>query len=351
MRCSTPGQSVVQTSAPHTRATSVASRADSPKSRKPLQTDMQHIDEAQRSKSPVHVLPSPILENASSPKVFDAELEAIKTHHGAPDRLADQRMSTPISHVSTITPTANTATPKRTDDECFASYSSPTPRKGGKNFSRPTIVQEPIPSRLELPIEQDDYFEGLDLDIPPELISVGHVSTRAGIQSPERSQARKANTQSSYGITRDTQIQRPTNERQAQQPQQYGQMSQFSQNTPIAYNTPIQPHTQTKPRQDQYHIPYPPFSPRDTLLAERQTLQNPYPSYSQARISHQQPLQSQQHYYIPPQSVNRQIQEYPEAFALRQFENDLEYERKQAYQQLSANDLSQQRVQSEKQYF
>src|SRR5262249_41638051 len=147
---------------------------------------------------------------------------------------ADQRMSTPISHVSTITPTANAATPKRTDDEWFASYSSPTPRKGGKNFSRPTIVQEPNPPPLKLSIEEDVHFERLDLELPPEMISVGHVPTRAGIQSPERSQARKVNAQSSYGMTRDTQIQRPTNERQAQQPQQYGQMSQISQNTPIA---------------------------------------------------------------------------------------------------------------------
>jgi hypothetical protein len=44
---------------------------------------------------------------------------------------------------------------------------------------------------------------------------------------------------------------------------------------------------------------------------------------------------------------HQQIQEYPETFSFRQPEDGLEYERKLAYQQLSANDPSQ----HEKQYF
>lgn len=281
------------------------------------------MDEPQRSKSPVHVFPSPIPES-TSPKVFDAELEAVKSYNVASDRLADQRMSTPISHISTITPTANSPTPKRSDEEWFMGYSSqhstPTPRRGGKNFSRPTFIQDPNPPRLELPIEQDGHFERLALEIPPELISVGHVSTR------------------------DAQIQRPPiNDRQSQQsrqPQQFGQTPQFSQNNPIqyqAYNTPRPPHTHTKPRQESYEIPYPQFSPRDTISTEQPTLRGPHSNYSQRRISHQQPMQSQQHDYIPLQSIQA---------SHRQLEDDLEHERKLTYRQLSANDPYQHEMQS-----
>jgi hypothetical protein len=280
--------------------------------------DMQHMDEPQRSKSPVHVFPFPIPESAS-PKVFDAEL----------DRLADQPMSTTISYVSTITPTANAPTPKRSDDEWFVSHpsqhSTPTPRKGGKNFSRPAIIRDPNPSHLELPIEQDKHFERFDFGITPELISSGHVST--------------------YGPS-------PINERQPQQSQQYGQKAQISSNTLIqaqAYNIPRAPHTDTKLRQEPYEIPHPQFSPYDTIP----TLRGPHPNYSQRRISYQQSMQSQQQTYIPPQSVQAshgQVEEYPETFDLRQLEDDLEYERKQTYRQLSANDPSQY-VQLEKQSF
>ena len=347
---------------PHTRATSVASRADSRNSRKPHQLDIQHVDEPQRSKSFVNLVQSPIAESASSPKFFDAELEVIETHNAGPDQPADQpadqRMSTPTSHVSTITPIA---TPKRSDDDWITNYSTPTLRKSGKNFSRPTIVQKPnSPPRLEMPIEQEEHFERLDLGIPPELISVGHVSVYAEATSPESSQARKTMIQSSYGIIQDTQLQRlPTSERQeqqasfsqrrhpTQQPQQYGQKPQVSQNIPFQaqiYDTPKQPNDHTKSTQDPYKIPYPKFSPRETISAERPIVRNPSWGYYQRRIDHQQPMLSQQQDHFPPQQVqpsHPHIQENPETFAPRQPEEVQEYERRQAYQQLSANDPSQ----------
>lgn len=378
MRYSTPGQSVLQPSGPHTRATSVASRPESQMSPKTIQEDPQGEGEPARGKSPLHLLASPIPELAAPTQAFDAQLEAMDitptqsinqsppmqavNQAPQPVELPAERMSTPVSQMLVAEPALEVATPKRLEEEWFPNYSmqpiqrpestsTSTPRKSGTNFSRPTVMQEPHSQpHLDLPMEKDEPLVALDFDIPAELISFGQDSAPEIV--PQKSQPRETRAQSTFAPIQNSQYHQgiPQEVRQSQVRNQ----RPFSQQPPVSpaqsYSSPKLQAVQVKPSQTtSNNIPFPTFSPRESMPEGRPTVRMPNSNQYQRRASHQQPMQTQyQQDYFPPQP----IRETPETYAQQQLEEDLEYERQQAYQQLSRNDpyYQQQQVQGRDQY-
>lgn len=373
MRYSTPGQSTTQSSGPHTRATSVASKAESQMSPKTTSTDIQRIDEPSRAKSPGHLLPSPIPEQSAYPPAFDAEFEDIEdieitptqpmpqsspmqpVQHVQPVQPVQQpiqRLLTPVSQLPAELP-ATEVTPKQSEEEWLPNYgahratSASTPRKSGPNFSRPTALQElNYPPRLELPIAEEDNYIGLDLDIPAELISVGQNSAFPEIKP--KSQARETRSQFQYQMPREAQqpqayTQRPYSQQPSQQAPQQSPMPPVQ-----SFSSPRLQPAKTKSSQPTNNIPFPTFSPRETSPQEHPAVRMPQSNHYPRRTSHQQSTQMPQQDYFPSQNV---MQDYTASYARLQLEQDLEYERQQAYEQLSQNDPSYQQAQFQGQYY
>lgn len=361
---------MTEPSVPHTRATSVASRAESQMSPKTIQTDVQRMDEPSRAKSPLYLLPSPIPERVASPPTFDAQLEDVETtptqsmHQSSPMQPVQpvrpvhtpiQRMSTPVSQTPAELPASEATTPKQSE-EWSSPYSfqrpasASTPRKNGTNFSRPTVVQElNSPPRLELPTEEEGNYVGLDLGIPAELISVGQNSSYPELKP--KSPTQEPHSQSQDQMVRDARQPRIYNQRpHSQQPLQQApnhQTQQSSVSPMQSFSSPRLQPAKTRSSQPTNDIPFPTFSPRETSPLEHPAVRMPHSKQFSRRASHQQPMQTQQQDYFPSQQV---MQDYPVNYAQQQLQEDLEYERQQAYQQLSQNDPSYQQAQFQGQY-
>jgi len=356
IRYSTPGPFTAESSALHTRATSVSSNANSQKSPKTILADSRRFDEQVRAKSPTNLLPSPIREPTASTAAFDAPLEAMEAVSAQPLRQSpplrhiqpaysfqssSQRLSTPVSQSSVLPLSSEASTPKQVESARLPNHASQrpsssvsTPRK--TNFSRPTVVQEPnSPPRLEMRMEDDDDFGGLDFDIPSEFISFGQDPAR-----PETDQQPKTQPQSNFSPIQSKHAQFPQAQNTVQRSQEQipqvpaGYERKQSSIPPVkSDSTQVPASRQSQLVRNASGIPFPTFSPRETLPEDRPTVRIPHANYYQMRPGTQSPMQMQQQ------------QDY---FTSQQppLEAGSHSKRQQAYQQLSGENLQYARGQS-----
>ena len=356
IRYSTPGPFTAESSALHTRATSVSSNANSQKSPKTGWADSRRLEEQVRTKSPTNILPSPIRGPTASTPAFDAPLEAVEPVSTQPlpkspplrysqpaysVQSPSQRLSTPGSQISALPLSSEASTPKQAESTRLPNHvsqrpssSASTPRK--TNFSRPTVIQEPnSPPRLEMRMEEND-FGGLDFDIPSEFISFGQDPVR-----PEPDQQQKTQTQSYFSATQPKHAQFPQAQNTVQRSQEQipqvpagYERNQSSIASVKSYGTQVPASRQSQPIQKASGIPFPTFSPRETLREDLPAVRIPQVNYHQMRTGTQSPTKTQQQ---------------PDYFASQQppLEAGSHSRRQQAYQQLSGENPRYARGQSQ----